>query len=227
MSDLKITVAIPVGPYPANRQWLDECVQSARKQSRPADEILLIDDMAGLELPDLDLTIWRSPWLLGVPTAFNCAVALAKHPLVIMLGSDDKLEEWAVEDALTEYEKHHRDDVGYYYFDVQYSDGRQQSVACNGAMVTKDLWNRTGGFPTEAAVGACDTMLVSIMLAHERECGFLYRITSEKPPYWYRVHDGTDTAGRQPWQGVVGQARDILTRDWEPPEWGRKLEVAQ
>ena len=48
-----ITVAIPVGPFSTDQQWLEECLKSVKAQTHPADEALIIDDMAGLELEDL------------------------------------------------------------------------------------------------------------------------------------------------------------------------------
>lgn len=43
-----VTVVVPVGPYAIYKTWLKECLESVRAQTYPADEILLIDDMAGL-----------------------------------------------------------------------------------------------------------------------------------------------------------------------------------
>ncbi|GAG14074.1 unnamed protein product, partial [marine sediment metagenome] len=84
----KITVTIPVGPELHHRRWLDECLDSITGQTVPPDEVLLIDDMAGLpSYRKRGYRVWRSPWLLGTAHAFNFGVALAAHELVIMLGS--------------------------------------------------------------------------------------------------------------------------------------------
>lgn len=48
-----VTVAVPVGPSAANRRWLPECLASVAAQTRPADEVLLVDDGAGLAEDDL------------------------------------------------------------------------------------------------------------------------------------------------------------------------------
>jgi glycosyltransferase involved in cell wall biosynthesis len=217
-----ITVAIPVGPFPANKQWLDECIQSVVNQTRPADEILIIDDMAGLSTQDYPKArLWYSPWLLGVAHAFNFGVALAKNECVLMLGSDDVLKPDCLETCEKEYISQGKRD-GYYYCGVEYMDDRPdktQTVPCNMAMVTKGLWKKTGGFPVESSSGANDAVLVSIMLNFMHE--YLIPIDGGRAIAYYRPHAGTDTARRGVWQGVILETRDILARTWKEPRWGR------
>jgi len=262
---MKITVAIPVGPFPANKQWLPECLASVAAQTRQADEVLLIDDMAGLGMTDLKplridgdrctegpafmghsgslcvthlervaadrdeesagtwwrtfARIWRSPWRLGVGAAFNAGVGLAFGDCVFMLGSDDTLEPQCL--AMCEEEFHAmRGADAYYYVDLRYSDGRpDQSVPCNAAMVTKGFWRKSGGFAPESGSGAPDAALISAMMVNDPDS--LVRVQSPSPLYVYRVHEGTDTAGRERWQGIILETRDILTETWTAPKWGR------
>ncbi len=216
-----ITVVVPVGPNPAYRDYLGECLESIRAQ---ADEILVIDDMANLTQEDvgLDVTLWKTPWLSGVAHAFNFGVALAKHDLVFMLGSDDVLLPGCLADCVAAYGAY-QDPLGYYYVDVRYSDGREQSLACHAAMVTKALWRHNGGFPVESAVGAPDTILISIMLAAKGAAGHLIHVGSQLPPYWYRLHDQTDTVARsRPFFGAIKAVRDYYTEEavqWSKPTW--------
>lgn len=219
-----ITVVVPVGPNPAYRAYLGECLDSIRAQTVPAGEILVIDDMANLTQEDVgpDVTLWKTPWLSGVAHVFNFGVGLAQHDLVFMLGSDDRLETWCLQDCTKAYQTHH-DPLAYYYVDVQYSDGRQQSLACHAAMVTKALWRHNGGFPVESAVGAPDTVLISIMLAAKGAAGHLIHVGSQVPPYWYRLHDQTDTVARsRPFYGAIKAIRDHYTEEavqWKGPRW--------
>lgn len=214
-----ITVVIPVGPYEANVRWLRACLDSVAAQTHPAAGILLIDDQAHLCEDDYpEAVIWRTPWLSGVAHAFNFGVALAPTELAVMLGSDDLLEPWCLEDCARTWEAT-RDPLGYYSLDVRYLDtGETQSIACNAAMVSKSLWRHTGGFPVQAAVGAPDTMLLSIMMAARGAAGAIRRVRSDRgAPYLYRQHAETDTA-RNFWRlrEPIAQVRDILTRDWRP-----------
>ena len=219
---IPITVAIPLGPEPHYADFLDECLESVWSQTHKPDEVLIIDDMHGVVLePRPDLRVWRSPWRLGVAHAFNFGVALSKHELVFMLGADDRLLPDCLEKCIRTYEQFGKQD-GYYAVPVAYSDGREQNVPCNAAMVTKGFWTRTGGFPVEAASGAPDAALMSILLGNS-DAGKIVMVGS-KPLYWYRVHGNTDTAGRQPWQGVILQTRDLVTRLWKQPMWGRACE---
>ncbi len=213
---LPITVTIPVGPSASNRQWLGEAIDSVREQTHPATQILLIDDQAHIK-PNAygpGITIWPTPWLSGVAHAFNFGVALARTELVVMLGSDDMLEPWALEDAAAAWEAK-PDPLGYYSFDLKYMDnGDTQSIACNAAMVTKTLWRHTGGFPVQSAIGAPDAALLSILMVHP-EAGSIRRIKSSEPPYLYRRHDGTDTrTNYYRFERAILYVRDVLTRDW-------------
>jgi hypothetical protein len=223
-----ITVAIPVGPDPVYRKYLDEAIDSVRAQTVPPSELLLIDDQAHLPEPHgkyatrdgrlIDRTIWRTPWLSGVAHSFNFGVALAKNDLVFMLGSDDRLEPHCLEDCLAAYEASGKR-PGYYWVDVQYSDGEQQALACNAAMVHKAMWRSSGGFPVESAVGPCDTMLVSILLTHP-EAGAMFHVESDTPPYWYRRHSETYSRTRgSKFGGVHGPVRDKVMELWKKPTW--------
>lgn len=225
---MQITVVVPVGPHPGNKRYLAECLQSIVDQTDEVDEVLIIDDQA--HLVDIEVIpralfaktrIWPTPWLSGVAHAFNFGVALAAHELVFMLGSDDRLEPWCIADCRATYEAENRDNLVYYGVDVEYSDGRgSQSLPCHAAMVTKSLFKLTGGFPIESAVAAPDTMLLSIMLGNKGRAGRIVRVKSALPPYWYRVHQETDTAARgAKYTWVAGQIRDIVTKTWEPATW--------
>ncbi len=221
-----ITVAIPVGPFPANKTWLPEAIDSAIKAG--AAEVLLISDMAGnLEefIPDIWgdalISIWGTPWRVGVGCAFNFGVALAEHELVFMLGSDDTLEPDCLQECVKAYNKVLNPERKYFAVGVRYSDDRKdkdQYAPCGAAMVSKALWARTGGFPPEAASGASDSALISIFLGN-RDAGTWHIVNGNRPLYNYRVHKGTDTAERQPWQGVILKTRDLLTSQWKAPTW--------
>lgn len=228
MSDPGVTVAIPVGPEKHHQAFLEECLASVAEQIVQPDEVLIIDDMAGLpqrmncSQESYVFNVWRSPWHLGVAHAFNFGVALAENDLVFMLGADDKLLPECIERCLAAWEKNRRRDA-YYGVGVQYSDEREdQFVLCNAAMVTKEFWRQTGGFPVEASSGAPDAALISVLLKNTSIPRPMILVDKSHPLYWYRVHNNTDTAQRSPWQGVILETRDLLTKLWHPPTWGRK-----
>lgn len=211
MTTVPITVSIPVGPNPSNRRWLREAIESAREQTMQPEEILLIDDGANLDEADYPgVRIYKAPWKLGVAHAFNFGVALAYNDLVIMLGSDDQLLQTCVEHCWRAWEEIN-DPHGYYYMAVVYHDGREQNTPCNAAMVHKDLWHLTGGFPVEASVGMCDNVLISLMMASQGRLGQIYAIGTE-PIYWYRAHSETDTAMRTGhWHHIAAQVVHLVT----------------
>lgn len=205
---MPITIAIPVGPNPSNVEWLGECLASIAEQTVMPDEILLIDNGANLNAAEYPAcTIWRCPWPSGVAHGFNYGVALAKNDLVLMLGSDDRLMPHAIQACQWAWD-HWHDPLGYYYFIIEYESGRFQDIPCNGAFVHKELWKRTGGFPVEAAMGACDTWLISLLYASKGRAGNLYQV-SPAPLYWYRDHPQTDTVQRGAWMGMIVTARNL------------------
>ena len=214
-----ITIIIPVGPKPHHKQWLDECLESVKSQTVPADEILLIDDGSSSPINSIspvqgDFKIWKSPCTVGVASAFNIGVALASNELVFMLGADDKLLPNCLEKCLQAYDKHKKL-LGYYYVDVVYSDGRQQSLPCNAAMITKSLWKHTGGFPIEGSVGAPDAVLISILMKHHN-AGSLIKVEGGLL-YWHRVHPDQETFYRNTkFSGEILSIRNKLTELWTP-----------
>ncbi len=230
----RVSVIIPVGPAMHHQRYLGQAIESVKAQTFAVNEILLIDDMASLGpsvmmkdsdvaemlAPYQDCKIWYAPWRMGVAHAFNAGVSLARNELVFMLGSDDKLLPHCIERAIVTWRNAGKADH-YYWAGVQYSDGREnQYLPCNAAMVTKGLWQKTGGFPPEAASGACDAAYISQLLGNNMS-DLLECIDHDEPQYWYRVNPESDTANRASWQGVILATRDILTANWQRPVWGR------
>lgn len=213
---VSISVVIPVGPSEANKRWLTDAINSALDQTVQPEQLIIIDDGAGLHKYDVPFgaRLWQSPWRLGVASAFNVGVALAPTNCVFMLGSDDTLEPTCLENCLWKYDHVARPDLSYFWVGVKYSDGREdQYLPCHAAMVTQTLWRHTGGLPLEAASGASDAALISILWGNP-DAGDLICVNDKQPLYNYRVHPDTDTAQRGAWQGVILETRDILTREW-------------
>lgn len=226
-SILPITVVIPVGPLPEHKQWLVQALESVALQTYPPDQILLIDDMAGLPpniaYPSMiPIDIWRSPWRLGVGHAFNFGVALSTNDLVFMMGADDLLHPQCLEQCVKAYQDDDGDQsLGYYWVGVQYlATGVGQQLPCNAAMVSKQLWRRSGGFPVES-VTAPDAAFVSMSMVHP-QVARMVAVNKDIPLYYYRDHPHTDTHLHGPWYEVIIKTRDLLTRNWQSPEWGRQ-----
>lgn len=206
-----ITIAIPVGPHPSNTRWLSEAIASCWAQTERPSEILLIDDGAHLDPAAYpDCRIWATPWASGVAHAFNYGVALASYDLVLMLGSDDKLLPNCIAECWR-YWSGVQDAHGYYALPVVYDDGREQTDPCNAALVHKALWRLTGGFPIEAAIGACDSWLISKMWVAKGRMGSVYTV-GDRPLYWYRDHAETDTHERAATWELLMAYRDLWLR---------------
>lgn len=216
-----VTVVIPVGPDPIYRQWLPECLKSVFEQTKYPYEILLIDDQANLTVDELvgmtysvidthaierykdrftisridpnrftAIRVYKTPWNVGVADAFNFGVALSENNLVFMLGSDDVMLPNCLEECVKTYEKERIE--GWYSVTVKYmTSGQKQWIPCNTAMVTKKLWEDTGGFPPSAGVGAPDALLLSIMMKHMPER--IVMVKQHEPLCLLREHDHQDT----------------------------------
>ena len=233
-----ISVVVPVGPEQHHRRYLEECLSSISRQTRPPHDVVIVDDMAGMPAR-LDpsngypVRTWMAPWRLGVAAAFNCGVALADQELVLMVGADDWLEPECLEACLEAFQQQKEDLLCYYHLSVRYhaeegfeiprdlADG-VQTLPCNAAMVSKHLWANTGGFPPETGSGAPDAALISIMMVHAA-AGKLIPVAEGRPLYNVRINEGQDTFGRAPWQNVIIPTRNILTQLWKAPEWGRSI----
>jgi len=218
MSDAKVTVVIPVGPYAVYKRWLPECLESVRAQTHPADEILIIDDMAGVGPSEgiIDglgnLRIWLTPWRLGDAGAFNCGVGLARNELVFLLSCDDTMESECLELCVAEWEKHERRDAFYWVgAHIIGCEGEtvapDQAAPFGNAMVTKELWRITGGYLPGAAIS--DWLYLQMLGSNFSDrC---YSVASAKPLYSARSHSESITSRQQ--------RGDISPRF--PAEWGR------
>lgn len=210
MTEVPITVGIPVGPRESNRRWLDECLDSVRAQTVTPSEILVVDDGGQLELGD-DITVFRTPWPSGVTIGFNYCVMGAKNDLVIMLGSDDSLYPRCVE-TCWDFWNTIKDPHGYYILPLASHDfenpGKVWFDPCNAAMVHKELWRLTGGFPVESSLGACDSWLTLLIQQNKGHSGTL-RVVGEEPLYGYRGHLEDDSTIRTEWRPIMYSARDF------------------
>ena len=156
-----------------------------------------------------------NPCNLGVVASLNIGVWWAHNDLVLLGCADDRLLPNCVERCWEAWEKYQYD-LGYYYLGVQYSTGEEQNVACGAAMVTKQLWHYTGGFPPQAAVGAADHIFLSALIAGSRDGYSKAKIlrVSDEVTYWYRQHEGTETR-RNIWPAIEA-VRDWHTVNWRP-----------
>lgn len=210
-----ISVIVPVGPNPAYLQWLPECFDSILKQTYLPQEIILIDDWANLyehgthkypfmpgnhlieQTPTLlghqwynkelniQYRIWKPPWNVGVADAFNFGVALSETNLVFLIGSDDRMMPTCLEECVAEYEIQKIE--GWYNVTIETSSGDIQWIPNNTAMVTKRLWEWTGGFPPSAGVGGPDALLLSILMVHAPER--IIQVKQDTPLCWLREHE--------------------------------------
>lgn len=222
-----ISVVIPVGPFESNKRWLRECMDSIIVQTLQPSDVVLIDD--GAELNNLEW-LWNQglfntlvlrpcimPWRTGISHAFNYGVALADSECVFMLGSDDTLEPQCLEKCLEAYNKNTQLNA-YYSVPIRYIDDLTiQTAPCNAAMVTKEFWKQTGGFPIETAIGIGDSTFLSICLRHNLPVRWVGEDVGqpEVPLYNYRRHPDIHTYKLGPWWGVVDSIRNIATEQWD------------
>lgn len=219
---IPITVAIPVGPMPHHREHLEELLESIERQTELPSEILIINDGGPSVLTDLvfrpTLLIkqFDMPWNCGCVAAWNCAVGLARNEHVLLCGADDMLFPKCIE-SLWDVWLRCQDLYGYYYLGVRYSEReKDQNTPCNAAMVTKTLWRHTGGFPTQAAVGAPDHIFQNMMLIAMRENRTKMKNirVSDDVLYWYRVGSQTETT-KNIWPAIEA-VKDWTGANWRP-----------
>lgn len=219
---MRVSVVIPVGPFPSNVLWLPEALESVLNQTLYPDEIIVIDDGAGLDLTEYEDTyVWHAPWRMGISHSFNVGVGLSRSECVFMLGSDDTLEPTCLEKCMESY-SYRKEQPGYYSVPIRYMDDLSiQTAPCNAAMVTRSFWRMTGGFPIESAVGVGDSMLLSICLKHKLPVYWVGHDVGQDdtPLYNYRRHPDIHTYKLGPYWGAIDSLRNTVTELWTPPEW--------
>lgn len=216
-----ISVCIPVGPYAVYKKHLAECLESVRSQTVQPAAIILVDDMAGLDPTDYpDCRIWRSPWRIGIPAVANVALALAPSDLALYVSCDDKLMPNCLEMCRNAWEEY-KDPLGFYWLDVEYSTGEKQALPCGHAMTHKRLFQHTGGYPPESAVGACDHIFMNWALQHPQDI-HLYEVAGG-PLYWHREHPEQYTKNQRVSPATIADVREGFNRTWRPIDgaWGR------
>ena len=215
-----ISVCTPVGPDPHYKQYLPECLESVRTQSKPPSSIILVDDMAGLDpVAYADCNIWRSPWRLGIPAVANIGYMLSRTDLVFQLSCDDRLMPRCLEMCWHEWERR-KDPLGFYWVDIEYSTGEKQALPTGHAMIHKDLWRHTGGYPVESGVGACDHIFINMLMEHP-EAGHLWRVPGG-PLYWHREHELQYTKHQNVHPSTIADVRQVFSQRWQPLDgkWG-------
>lgn len=215
-----ITVVIPVGPEARHKEHLAQAIASVNGQ-----RAVIVNDMAGATLLPSICRVVTNHWRLGVGASFNIGIAAANTPNVLMLGADDYLSPDCIEVASKEIDRI-GDPLGYYYLPIEYvgdwetqTNEKRAHVPNNCAIVTKELWKLTGGFPPEACEKP-DTVFVSMMMAHHSK--HLHAIGSiDHPLYFHRVHPGQETKRSAEYWPAIEIIRDTFPRVWKRPEWGR------
>lgn len=226
-----LAVVIPVGPNLHDADWLGECVESVLSQTRKPDKLVVVMDKAEITLlhptllpayeSGLDVVVWESPWYLGVAHAFNFGVAVGDCMLSFLLGADDVLLPRCLELCEQAYwrEPQKDRDLSYYWVGVRYMDGEtpDQFMPCNAAMVPRELWDRTRGFPIESALGKPDSAFVSGLVVHGKSKGMgLVTVDGTQPLYLYRQHPDTESNRRRGlWHPVADAMVNTYLLDWE------------
>lgn len=150
----------------------------------------------------------------------NFGVSLAPTEYVLMMSADDRLAPNCAEVVQAHIEKAQYTLRTYYGLVLEYMDtGEQQNLACGAAVVSKTLWKNTGGFVPESAIGAPDAaFLSSIWKSTEFR---IEMIGDGVPLYFYRRHGESETSSRGEWWNLIEPSRDIITRTFSKPKWGR------
>lgn len=164
--------------------------------------------------------VWRAPWRLGIPACANVAYALAPTDLAFQLSCDDKLKPNCIEMLQKAWEKH-KDPLGFYWVDLEYSTGEKQSLPCGHAMIHKALWRHTGGYPPESGVGACDHIFMNWALQHPDDIHLIH--VDGGVVYWHREHEAQYTKHQMVYPTAIAEVREGFNKRWEPIEgkWGR------
>lgn len=244
-----ITVAIPVGPYEANKRWLKEALLSVANQTMQPTEILVIDDMARFghteicgSCPDCNKSDWRVENL--IPKERGFLIKSQGRPDIRSWSSPWRLgvaHAFNFGVALAENE-------------LVFLMGSDDLLEPNCLEECYKAWEKNHKADAyyfcgirymddgETQTVPCGYALITKGFWH-RTGGFpiesavgapdaafisillvhnsmsLVPVAGGTPLVNYRRHSESDTAGKSDWQGVIMETRDIVTRNWIRPEW--------
>lgn len=163
---------------------------------------------------------FNNPWLLGVVSAFNLGVSLAKTEWVLQLGSDDTLDSRALEFAVETINKV-GDPLGLYNFSCLTKENGEDRVVNwynHANVVSRSLWNKVGGLNPLTVTGGMDAALISVMMYHLPH--HLHKIKDGVPLYKVRSHENNYTLESASRFGdFMVMLRNILTEEWSSPDW--------
>ena len=212
---MKISVIVPVGP---EGSYLPDLMQSLREQTLQADEVVIVDDAAGLTPEDVPgCTYYRNPWRLGEVASRNIGIAIARNDWVFQAAHDDML----YPDCLRRCADVATDEAGYYYTILALGRAGEPVTEYQGtvgahALFHRRTWARLGGYPLCGARGLADIGMIDLWMTHG---GPVYRVGDE-PLYWHRTHEHNGL------QAVTGVMRDLnrqasneTTATWREPGW--------
>jgi SAM-dependent methyltransferase len=200
------TVSVVITTY-NHAHYLREAIASVLAQTRPADEIIVVDDgssdhpeCVAREFAEIQLITQPNQ---GLSAARNTGLAAARGTYILFLDADDRLTEIALATGVACLEKHPSWTLSYGAFRLFWPDPAHQ-VICAARPVGRDpyrtllsencigmhgtvLYRRAvladiGGFDT--TLRACEDYDVYLRLAQDRDMGSSPEVLAE-----YRQHD--------------------------------------
>lgn len=228
VTSVPISIVVPVGPKAHHRQYLPEFVKSVEDQTVQPAEVIFIDDGGGLIKgterlvpPVVGTTktrLVRNRWNLGVANSFNVGVGSTNYDLILMACADDMLLPRCVELCWSAWLRE-KEELGCYFFGLRYSTGEEQNTPCGAAMVTKQLWHESGGFPPQCAVGAADHIFLHGMLIASRSKTLDVKFirVSDDIIYYYRL-DSNHATSNNIWPAIEA------CKVWYGNQWEKKSE---
>lgn len=221
-----ISVIVTVGPNPAYKSYLQECIDSISMQDfKHAIEIVIVDDAAHLggslliQAPQYTRhhKYIKNIWNLGQAASINIGIANAGYDWIfVMGGSDDKLMPNCLKVCRDTYLQNNLAKWACYSPMLITSEGETSNLPQGAWMFHRSLWAKLGGYPREAGIGEVDSIFGSIMLKQ----GVIMYPCGTEPTYWHREHpqalSAIKSSARHEAAGII---RGMCTQEWEQPKW--------
>lgn len=236
---LQVSIVIPYLDTPRYRLLLPECLQSIIRlnQTSECNDIHIVIDgpLDGVHsLPFLPVTAERNTVHfhrvgahVGVAAAFNIGVASAKNHCILMMGCDDLVRPGLIKLLQDTYYSSGQVDA-YYWLPVEYEDGSIRDLPSGHAMVTKTFWSNIGGYPLEAAIGACDAILLAALLSNCPEKVIRVPLLQGHPQMIVRRDPTTYTGSRDPrWNPIIERVKTLYSDIYGEREKGKKEKGGQ
>jgi glycosyltransferase involved in cell wall biosynthesis len=242
-----LTVSVVIPSY-NSASYLGEALKSVRDQTRPADEVIVVDDRSSDGTAEIaraaGAVCLSTPRNAGPSAARNIGISAARGDLVAFLDADDVWEPHHLATLVPLLERNPEAALAYSRvrkFGVQTGDSPPSLPEGTPTEAFWTLLRTNNVIPQMAAVVRREALLAAggyeESMRHSEDYDLWLRIAWRRPfvcsrqiTGWYRTHASQTTAGAAPrmaraWWSTRGRALELVRREGTAADVARAAEA--